>query len=187
MTHEDCVVLPANEVLDQHICIRVGASLKGSDTEPLAFILGVFRRRFPAGMFITLGSGGPGPLEPKVLAEWMAKGLIDQSICSEHESLVLNDLVDAVIRRQAMVTVFLDADKLLCSPARGLKFIVEHLGAESGSSLSADAWFLQVGKQALQDIPKQQFPVNWREGLWSMHAACSPWLADGYKARDWDV
>ncbi|ADH86500.1 glycosyltransferase family A protein [Desulfurivibrio alkaliphilus] len=152
------------------VCLRVGGPMGPEAVNRLAKVCGIFCKRFDAS--VVVGMEGLEHLDAQVPANWLADGLIIQSICSGHRSLVLNDLVDAAIRSNAVSTVFMDVDQLLLSPARALQFMVENLGKQAVSILSADSCFLQVGRPQLLDLPRRRFPAAWPEGLRFIDAAC---------------
>lgn len=176
MTHKRRLAPPPKGAPNISLGICINSDLAATAGKPLAIALNILRKRFGSSVFITLGMGGLDPLDSHILTKWLANGLIDQSICSGSESLVLNDLVDAAIRSNAVSAVFLDAGELLRSPARVLKFIVEHLGMEGGSSLSPDASQLHVGQLLLRELPKQRYPVSWQTALVFVHAGCNSGL-----------
>jgi hypothetical protein len=159
------------------ICARINERINAAAIENLASLFRIFRVRFTTD--ITLGMSGGGALGPKILEQWLADSLVDQIVCSGHEGLVLNDLVDAAIRSNALTAVFVDADELLRSPARVMKFIVQHLGAVTESTLSADATLWQAGQQQLRAIPKRRYPDNWSDGLRYVQMMCGSDVVTG--------
>ncbi len=164
------LVPPPKSVVGLHIGVRVGAHFSAANVGRLEIALGILRKRFVAN--VTLGLEAVEPLGWDLLSRWLADGLIDQSISSGHENLVMNDLVDAAVRSTATSAVFVDAIDVLRSPARWLKFMVEQQGIQEGATLDEDAGLLRVGQQELLTMPKLRLTGRWREGLQRVHAAC---------------
>jgi len=152
------------------ICIKVDDIFEASVIGKLEECLRILHVRFEP--HIVLGIGGLSEEGNKIFRKWLAAGIVDEVICSGHDSLVLNDLVDAAIRSNTASVVFMRADELRHALARALKFIVENRGGTDQSSLSADAGLWSVGQQKLRNIPKSCYPSEWNEGLQFAHAAC---------------
>ncbi|MGF6702951.1 glycosyltransferase involved in cell wall biosynthesis [Paraburkholderia sp. MM5496-R1] len=171
LTKERLLTLPKG-ALGLAICVFVSERIDAGLIPELPLVLAVLRKRFAAS--ITLGMSGGGRLEPEILQKWLVDGLIDQTICSGHESLVLNDLVDAAIRSNALTAVFADVNELLSRPARMIRFVVAHQGMTRHSALSADGAMWHAGQSQLRDIPKVRFPANWNDGLRYVHSVYAP-------------
>jgi hypothetical protein len=143
-------------------------------TEKVSEYLRILRTRFCP--HILLGMAGMEDAGP-IFQKWLATGIVDQIICSGHESLVLNDLVDAAIRSNAATTIFIDADDLQCAPSDVLRFIAENQGCVNQPNLAENARLWSAGQQKLRHIPKSRYPGEWNEGLKFVHAACSQELS----------
>jgi hypothetical protein len=167
LTKERLLTLPKG-ALGLAVCVFVSEQIDAEGIPELPRVLALLRKRFAAS--ITLGMSGGGRLEPKILQKWLSDGLIDQTICSGHESLVLNDLLDAAIRSNALTAVFTDINELLSGPASVIRFVVAHQGMTGYCALRADGAMWHAGQSQLRDIPKARLPANWNDGLRYVHA-----------------
>jgi glycosyltransferase involved in cell wall biosynthesis len=170
LAKERLLILPRG-ALGLAICVFVSERIDAGGIPGLPRVLALLRKRFAAS--ITLGMSGGGHLEPRILQKWLADGLIDHTICSGHESLVLNDLIDAAIRGNALSAVFAGVNELLSRPASVIRFVVAHQGMTRHSALSADGTMWHAGQSQLRDIPKARFPANWNDGLRYLHSVCT--------------
>jgi len=152
------------------ILIYVDKSFDNSTEEKLESILRIFKKRFDAS--ITLGFEDFEPLGLLVLSRWLASELIDQTICSGSQGLVLNDLVGAAIRSTAAASIFITAVDALRSPARVLKFIVENLGTSDGVVSDELNRFLQIGKSDLLKVPRRRLSGLWSEDIQRLCEVC---------------
>ena len=152
------------------ICLKVNNILEASANKKLKKCLRILHIRFKS--YIILGMGRLSKNESEICKEWLATGVIDQIVCSGHDSLILNDLVDAAIRSNTGSVIFMSIDEFQHGPAHTLKFIVENLGIPDQSNLSVDARFWFIGQQKLRDIPKLQYPGEWNQGVRFAHAGC---------------
>lgn len=182
MKRTRCLTKPKHGVIELAICIRVGNNFGSSATGRLAAILAILRKRFSA--YVVLGQEELAPLGEKTLTQWLVDDLIEITICSGHEDLILNDLIDAAIRSTAITSVYVDAADLLQSPANVLKFIIGCLGIANGSTLEGNGKLFQAGKRELLSVSRLKFPEGWHKGLRKLNATCEDMAKNAARAVD---
>jgi len=182
MKRTRCLTKPKQGVIELAICIRVSNDFSSSAIDRLAEMLAILRKRFAA--YVVLGQEDLAPLGEKTLTQWLVDDLIEITICSGHEDLILNDLIDAAIRSTAVTSVFVDAADLLQSPANVLKFIIGCLGIANGSALEGNGKLFQAGKKELLSVSRLRFPQGWHKGLRKLNATCEEIAKNAERAVD---
>ncbi len=146
------------------ICLHLDEAVMSEHgfIERLESMLVLLQRRF--GVPVVVGMAGFVSLTPVVLAGWIDSGLIEQSICSAHDSFTLNDLVDAAMRSHAEKVIFIDAKHLLIDLAGTIRFVVECKGRDR-DSCSACGAYLYATVDSLRFMPSQWLHGSWVQRL----------------------